>query len=172
MLARGEDFLDLGAADDMFDHFGAKLARHRATHGVSQVIDDIEILELDAVALGERLRLRIGADVKADNWRARCGGQLHVAFGDSADTRTQHAHLDQVSRDLVHGMDNCLDRTLYVGFDDQRIFLRLDRIHVGEKVLHIDRRRDGTAFGGEIGTVKRDFARARFIFDNRHRIAR
>ena len=171
MLARREDVLDLGAADDMLDHFGAKLTRHRVAHLIGQMIDHVEILELDAVTLRQRRCLGIRADVEADDGRARRRGQLHVALGDPANARAQHADLDEVGRNLVDGIDDGFSRTLDIGLDHDGIFHRLDGAQIGKQIFHINRRRNRPFFGGEVGTIERHFARTRFVLDDRHRIA-
>ena len=75
LLARREDFLDLGAADDRLDDLRPKLARHRLLHPVGEVVDDVVIAELDLGAVGDFARLGVGADVEADDRRAGRGGQ-------------------------------------------------------------------------------------------------
>src|SRR3546814_5568708 len=40
MLARLEDFANVGAADDVFEQFGTKHARHRRANFIDQIIDD------------------------------------------------------------------------------------------------------------------------------------
>src|SRR5436190_439114 len=64
LLARREDFLDLGAADDRLDDLRAKLAGHRRLHPVGEVVDDVVIAHLDLCPVGGFARLGVGADVE------------------------------------------------------------------------------------------------------------
>ena len=61
-------------------------------------------------ALDQLARLGVGADVEADDRRLAGRGQRHVAFGDRADARIEHAHLDLVVRQVVQRGDDRLDR--------------------------------------------------------------
>src|SRR6476659_7620676 len=72
LLAGREDFLDPGAADDGLDDLPAELARHRTLRPVGQVIDDVVIAELDLVAVRDLARLRVRANVEADDRRTAC----------------------------------------------------------------------------------------------------
>src|SRR5439155_12698717 len=86
-----EDFLDPRASDNRLDDLRSKLTAHRRLHPVRQVIDDVVVAELDLVALADLARLRIRADVEADDRSAACTGERHVAFGDCTNTRVQDA---------------------------------------------------------------------------------
>ena len=67
-------------------------------------------------------------------------------------------------------MDDRFDRALHVGLDDQRHF-RDRRGMVGEHVLEADRRRGGPLPVEHALAIARDFAGARFVLDDRERIA-
>ena len=138
-------------------HFGADF--------VGQIIDDVEIFQPHAIALGNFSRLGIGADVKADNRRIAGGGKRHVTFRDRADTAVQDPHLDIVVGNLVQRLDNRLGRALHIRLDQQREF----HCTVGcrrEHVLQAGRCLCRALQFFLLRTIGRHFAGTRFILDH------
>src|SRR4030095_1822224 len=61
------------------------------------LVDDAVVADLHAGPVGQLLDLVRGPDVEADDRGGRVGGrarQVHVAFGDRADTAVDHLELD------------------------------------------------------------------------------
>ena len=115
-----EDFADRGVAEEALAQGRRQHARQRVAHVVDHIVDDRVVADLDAVALGQVARLRVGPHIEADDEGAGCLGQDHIAFVDPADRRVQHPHRDLVGRQLFERADNRLERALHVGFDDDR----------------------------------------------------
>ena len=83
-------------------------------------------------ALGRGARLRVGADVEADDRRLRGGGEAHVGFGDAADAGMHDLRRHLVGAELVERLHDRLDRALHVALDDDReelLALHLQAVH-------------------------------------------
>ena len=172
MLASREHVADFGAADDRFERFRPKLARHAGADFVGQRVDHVIIFERNLVPLGNLARLGVGPHVEADDRRAAGPRERNVALGNATDARMQHACLDQIGRDLVDRIDDRLDRALRIGLDHERIFDRLLFLERTEHALEARRATGGALAGHHALAIFRHFARTRFVFDDRQRVAR
>src|SRR3546814_1702707 len=90
---------------------------------------------VDIVPPRQLARLRIGADVEADDEAVRGAGQRHVRLGDAADRRMQHADLRLVGRYLLERADDRLDGALHVALDDDRQLRDLAGLDLVEHLL-------------------------------------
>ena len=82
-----EHLADRGIAEEALAQGRRQHARQRVAHVVDHVVDDRVIADLDAVALRQLARLRVGPHVEADDQRAGRLGQDNVALVDAADRR-------------------------------------------------------------------------------------
>ena len=96
-----EDLEDLGIADEGLAQVGRQQARHGRLHVIHEIVDDVVVADLDAVALGRVARLRVGADVEADDDGARGLASCDVGLGDAADAVMDHARHDLVGDELL-----------------------------------------------------------------------
>src|SRR5580700_429610 len=103
-----EDFEDRRIAEHFLAQGRRKHARHRRFHIVDEVVDDVVVANLDALAFGEVARFLMRAHVEADDDRLRRLREGHVGFGDAADARMDDARPDLVGAQLVEGGDNRL----------------------------------------------------------------
>src|SRR5690554_367224 len=115
-----EDLEDLGVADEGLAALRLQQPRHRRLHVIHEVVDDVVVADLDAIATGEVLRLLVGADVEADDDGVRCCRQGDVGFSDAADAAHQDLGRDFLGGELVERGVDGLDGTLHVALDDER----------------------------------------------------
>ena len=62
-----EHFEDFRVAEELLARFGRQHAGQRRLHVIDDVVDDVVVADVDAVALGPLARLLIGADIEADD---------------------------------------------------------------------------------------------------------
>ena len=114
---------DLGVAEQGLAQHRRQHARTRLLDVVHEVVDDVVVADLDAVALGQLARLLVGADIEADDRRAGGLGQHDVAsLMPPTPARMMRAR-DFVGAELVERADDRLDRALHIGLDEQRKLL-------------------------------------------------
>ena len=99
------------------------LGREHADEGLldvlGQLVDDAVGADVDALALGERPRLRVRTHVEADHDRVRGGREHDVALGDRPDARVDDVDAHLGVADLRELARDRLDRALHVGLDDE-----------------------------------------------------
>ena len=78
---------------------GLEQALERVAHVVQGLVDDGVEPDVDALALGQRGGLRLGAHVEADDDGVRRRGEQHVGLGDAADRAVQHVQAHVVRRE-------------------------------------------------------------------------
>ena len=112
-------------------------------------------------------RLCVGTDIEADQHRAGCLGKRHVGFVYRADTGMQHTDRDFVCAEIMCTLDDRLDGTLYVPFDDNRDLFDLAGLNAIEDLVQ---RAAGTGLNLGVAiaalTEFRNFARPRLALDN------
>src|SRR5579863_8517636 len=121
-LADVEDLANLGVAEETLAPGRRQQARQGAFHVLDHLVDDRVIADLDAVASRQIARLRIGADVEADDHGVGRLGEDHVAFVDAADRGVQHAHRDLGGAEALERRIDRFERALHVAFDHHRKF--------------------------------------------------
>ena len=129
---------------------GREHADQRPLDVLGQLVDDAVGADVDALAVGQRLRLGVRAHVEADDDRVRRGREHDVRGDDAADARVDHLHRDLVVVDLSDLVDGGLDRALHVGLDDQGELLDGALLHLREQVLEADRL---AALGEHLGAL-------------------
>ncbi len=85
--------------------------------------------------LGGFARLLVGADIEADDGRARGFRQRHVGFVDAADAGMDDPRGDFLGAELVERADDRLDRALHVALDHQRELLAARGLELGHHLL-------------------------------------
>src|ERR1700676_1168436 len=173
-LGNIEHFQDLGVAEHGLAQRRRQKTGHRLLHVIYQVVDDVVVADFDAVALGCRGRLLVGADAKADDSGIEALRQRHVGFRDATDAGMQDAGGDFLGAELLERSQDRFERALYVGLDDQREFLAARRLelrhHLLERAAHA-----GNAGGGVLALLMRAIARdltgAGFILDDGETVA-
>ena len=169
-----EHFQDQGIAEHGFAQGGREQAGHRLLHVIHEVVDDVVVADLDAVALGGSGRFLVGTDREADDGGVETFRQRDVGFRDAADARMQDARGDFVGAELLQRAQDRFERALHVGLDDQREVLATCRLqlahHLLERAAHA-----GNGGGGLLAllmrTVAGDFAGAGFVLDHGDAIA-
>ena len=172
---------DLGDREH-FQHFGvaeegfANLRRqHAGQHGfdvVHHIVDDVVVADFDAVALGAVARLRIGADIEADDGAARGMGQDHIGFGDGANAGLQDLNRDFIGVELGQRALDGFDRPLHIGLDDERQKFGLAVLPRLQKLIEGLTRRCGmTRLAALARAIFGDLAGPRLIFDHDEFIA-
>src|SRR3954467_6581931 len=93
------------------------------------LIDDRVQTNIDVFLFGDFGSARLGSNVETDNYdsglrivRLRSRRQQHVRFGDSTDTGADNPNLDLVGRKFFEGSAQNFDRTLNVGFENNKQF--------------------------------------------------
>ena len=116
------------------------LLAHRPEHPderlldvLRQLVDDAIGADLDALAVGERARLRARAHVEADDQRARGGGEVDVALGDAPDAGMDDADAHLGVLDLFDLADGSLHGALDVCLDDEPELLDVALLHLLEQ---------------------------------------
>ncbi|MNE23458.1 hypothetical protein D3C80_1167130 [compost metagenome] len=164
-----EDFQDLGIAEEGFAAFRRQKTRHGCLNVIHQIVDDVVVADVEAVTLGDRTSLCIGADVEADDCGIRCLGERDIRLGDRAGARMDDTGTNFVGTKLVERRDDRFDRTLHVTLDDQREFLETGILQLAHHLL------ERTALAGLAGNrlvasktlaILGDFAGTSFVFDD------
>ena len=119
-------------------YVGSEHAHARGVDVLDGLVDDAVQAHVDLLLLGERLGLRRGPHVEADDDRVARVGEHDVALGDGA-----HARVDDVDVDLglVHLGERVLeglDRAVDVGLDDEVEVLELALRDASEQVVERD----------------------------------
>src|SRR6478609_4269918 len=173
-LGNVEHFQDLRIAQHGFAQRRREQAGHRLFDVVDEIVDDVVVADLDAVALGRGRRFLVGADGEADDGGVETLRQRHVGFGNAADAGMQDAGGDLVGAELFQRSQNGFQRTLHVGLDDQREILAARgfelRHHLLERAAHAG---DGSGgvFALLMGAIARDLTGAGFVLDHGETIA-
>ena len=97
---------------------------------LGELVDHAVGADLDALAVGERARLGVRADVEADDHRVRGRGEHDVVLGDRAHALVDHVHAHLGVLDLGELGDRGLDGADDVALEDEvqvldRAFLEL-----------------------------------------------
>ena len=145
-LRHVEDLQDLGLAETLLAQGRRQHARQGRFDVIHEVVDDVVVADLDAVALGRLARFLVGTHVEADDDGLRGLRQGDVRLGDAADAREQDARRDLVVAELLQRAVDGLDRALHVALDDERQFLAAGALL--EVAHHVDERAVGTAGAG------------------------
>ncbi len=119
------DLPDFGAAQLDLAGFGGEHPLHSGLNIVDRIVDDPVEAQLHAVPLGVVLGHRVGPDVEPDDDRIGSIGEHDIALRDCADRAMDHLDPYFVVRELLERLFDRLDRTLYVGLDDDRQFLHV-----------------------------------------------
>src|SRR5579875_752987 len=171
-LADGEDLAYLGVAQQIFLNSRRQEAREHLLHVVDDVVDDRVVADLQAVAPRELARLRIGADIEADDQCLRRCRQGDIRLVDAADPRVEHAYGDLVRRQALDRVDDRLDRPLDVRLDHDRKLLRLTSSDLRAHLL------DGVARATRDANIAKlaltefgHFPRTHLVLDDAERIA-
>ena len=153
---------------------GESRPERRRLHVVDEVVDDRVVADLDALLVRRLARRRVGADVEADDRRARGLGQRHVRLGDGAHARVQHADAHLVGRELLQRLHDRLGRALHVGLDhDGQLLDVLVGLGLGEELVERRRRAHRRApVAGEPLAVAGDLARLGLVVDDVEDVAR
>ena len=104
---------------------GREHADERLLDVLGELVDDAVRADVDALALGERARIRARADVEADHERVRRGREVDVVLGDPADARVDDVHAHFRVLDLLELADERLDGALDVALEDDVQVLNL-----------------------------------------------
>ena len=157
----------LGDAQAHFLEGWLEQPRHRLAHLVGDVVDDGMLADVDALALGDVLRVAIGPHVEADDDGVRRRREQHVGLVDRADARVNDSNLDLLVRELGQRVGEDLGRALHVRLDDDR-----QLFHAAFGDLRLQRlERQAGALGAErtilrlLLAERRDLTRARRIGD-------
>ena len=100
-------------------------------------------MQLDILLGNNAPRTVIRTDVKANDDRAGGYRQLSVGLSDSTDTAANDSDRDFVGRELFERIAQCLEATLYVGFDQQVKRAGLTALDLRENIFELGR----TPFG-------------------------
>src|SRR4051812_22541062 len=173
-LRRLEGVAYLGLADRLLRLDGGEHSDQSLLDVLRQLVDDVVRADLDAFALGERTRLRVRADVEADDHPARRRREHDVVVGDAADTLVDDvdAHLGML--DLPELADDRLDGALHVALDHEVQVPHLAGLHLLEEVLERDARRAllGELLAAEaLGALLRSLARLPLVLDDARELA-
>ena len=172
-LRNVEDLLDRRVAEEHLALRRSEKTRHRRFHFIDEIVDDVVVADFDALVIGRLLRLRIGADVEADDDSLRCRRKRDIRLGDATDARMHEARFDFVVADLAKCSRDRFDRTLHVALDDKREFLALGVLellhHLLERALRACRTQRLAALAD---AIIRQLARTRFVLDDGELIAR
>src|SRR3990170_1478864 len=137
--ARGaEERAHLGLAQRLLDRLRREHADESLLDVLGELVDDPVRAHVHALALGELLRLGVGANVEAGDDRVRGRSEHDVRLGDGADPRVDHVDLHLRVPDLpelaLHGLDRALD----VGLDDDVELLDAALLQAREELLQGD----------------------------------
>ncbi len=128
-----EHLLDRCVAEEVLAHGRCQEARHGGFHVIHEIVDDAVVADLDALSVSGLLRLRIRADVEADDDSLRCSSERDVGFGDATDAGVHDPRLDLVGPELLQSTRNGFDRALNVTLDQKGEILLarsiLQRLH-------------------------------------------
>src|SRR3954452_18791317 len=156
------------------------LHRHRAQHAderlldvVGELVDHTVSPDLDALAIGERPRLRVRPHVEADHHRVRGRGEHDVVLRDPADALVDHAHAYLRVLDLRELGDRRLDGADHAALEDEVEILDGALLHPLEQRFE----RDAAAALGELlpaqalGAGLRVMARVALVLDHARDLA-
>src|SRR5690606_4218147 len=107
----------------------------RQLDALDQLVDDAVGANLHPQRLRDALGSRVGANVKADDHRARRARQVDIALGDLADIRVQHANRQVAFPNLFNRVDDRLQRAMHVYLDDQQKLFRFARLEAAENIV-------------------------------------
>src|SRR5262249_6122999 len=86
---------------------------------IDDVVDDVVVANIDAVALGAIARLGVGANIETYDRSARCVREDHVAFGDRAHSRLKNLHAYLVGAELEECTLDRFCRALHISLDNE-----------------------------------------------------
>src|SRR3982074_2430256 len=114
-FADQNDLADFDQAQYLFAFFRRQHAGHRRLDLIHGIVDDIVVTDIDAVGFGQLARGRIGTGIETDDDRFGRKRKVDIRFADAADGRMHDLHAHFTGGQLLHGMHQCLLRTLYHG---------------------------------------------------------
>ena len=92
---------------------------HGCLNILNCLVDDTVQTDVYAVLLCHGFCVRIRAYVKSDNDGGRCGCQHNVGLVDRTDTAVDDAYGNFLVGEFDKTLFYCLDRSLYIGFDNE-----------------------------------------------------
>ena len=113
-----ESLQDVALARHDLPVLGREHTLKRCLDVVEELVDDPVCAHVDPAALGERLRLGVGAHVEADDDRVGRIGEHDVRFGDRARTAVQDVDAHLFARKFEKGLFDRLRGALHVALDD------------------------------------------------------
>ena len=118
-LRHADDLADFEEADLRFAQLRREQARKRSLHVVDGSVNDVVVADVDAFVFGKLSRLRIRADVEADDDALRSGREVHVRLRNAAHGRMHDVAAHFFVRELRERVDERFLRALDVGLHDE-----------------------------------------------------
>ena len=126
----------LRITEQFFSQFRRKHTFKTFLDIIQNIINDGIILNLNIIAAGHITGLRIGTNVKTDNQRMRRLCQSNIGFGNRPDRRMQNLNADLIIGKFGNSALNCFNRTLNVGFDNNRQVFNLAGFNFIQHLFH------------------------------------
>src|SRR5208337_1698686 len=130
-------------ADHVLFVYRLEHADYGAPDVIEELIDDIIVTNVHRFLLGQLLNLRIRSYIEADHDSIGGRSEHNVGFGDRTGTAVNDVDLDFGSRKLDQRINDCLQRTMDIGFDYKFKFLDLAFLNLIEQVFESNLARSG-----------------------------